>query len=47
MTALVWPTHKAKAHARQKQQLAKKRRARHFRKLQNGGKRGVVIQENV
>lgn len=47
MTALVWPTHKAKARARQKQHLAKAKRSRQFRKLQRSGKRGVVTQENV
>lgn len=39
---LVWPTHRAKATARKKQQSARKRRNRRERKILRSGKRGVV-----
>jgi len=37
----IWPTHKAKANARRKQQLAKAKRRQHYRRIENSGKRGV------
>lgn len=45
MSAVSWPTHKAKARSRQTSKLAKKKRGIKLRRLHKDGKRRVISRE--
>lgn len=42
MAAIVWPTHKAKARARQNAKIYWKKKGRRIRRLYRDGKRGEL-----